>query len=100
VEDEDEEVEEVEDLSSGECGGEITGETKGMGGSMSMEVGGEEKGVWKTSSPESSSSESLGLKADVICCWGERANGSGMPSLDNGAPDKPVRFTVTDALPF
>ena len=32
-------------LSSGECEGEASGGTKEMGGSMSMEVGGEEKGV-------------------------------------------------------
>ena len=33
------------DLSSGECEGEASGGTNEMGGSMSMEVGGEEKGV-------------------------------------------------------
>jgi hypothetical protein len=45
AEDEAEEDDEDEDLSSGECEGEASGGTKEMGGSMSMDVGGEEKGV-------------------------------------------------------
>jgi hypothetical protein len=42
---EEEEDDDDDDLSSGEGEGEASGGTKEMGGSMSMEVGGEEKGV-------------------------------------------------------
>jgi hypothetical protein len=45
AEEEAEEDDEDEDLSSGEGEGEASGGTKEMGGSMSMDVGGEEKGV-------------------------------------------------------
>ena len=51
------------------------------------------------SSPKSSS-ESLELKTDVICCWGEVVeNGNGMSSLD-GTADNPRRFAVTIAIPL
>ena len=42
---EEDDEDEDEDLSSGECEGDTSGGTKEMGGSTSMEVGGEEKGV-------------------------------------------------------
>jgi hypothetical protein len=44
-EEDEEEVEEEVDLSSGGGDGEGCEGRRGMGGSMSMEVGGEEKGV-------------------------------------------------------
>jgi hypothetical protein len=60
-EEEEDEEEDEEDLSSGGRDEEGSEGMKGTVGSRSMDVGGEEKGVWNTSSAESSS-ESLEIE--------------------------------------